>query len=351
MTTTSCPRLFEAEALRDGRLTGAERVSFERHVKTCPACAREVASLQGLADALRASTRGVADELHVRRERTRLLAAFDEALVATKPSQAARRIVGSAVAIAALCVGLLALWRQRSAAVPVPALSAVVHADPATVWSEHRDGLNERITLDRGNIWIRVDHAAGEGRLLVELPDGELEDTGTTFTVRAEDGHTTRVAVEEGRVVLRLRGKTGVTIGPGETWIPDVPAPVACASANALPEPPPAAQPLPLPPRTRAVQSSASAASASSALSADASSDFRAAMDALNRGDNREAATRFSSFVVQHPRDPRAQDAAYLRVIALQRCGDTGATKEAAADYLRRYPEGFRQAEVERLSR
>jgi outer membrane protein assembly factor BamD (BamD/ComL family) len=75
------------------------------------------------------------------------------------------------------------------------------------------------------------------------------------------------------------------------------------------------------------------------------------AMDALDRGRNREAATRFGGFVAQYPRDPRAEDAAYLRVIALQRCGDTGETKDAADEYLRRYPAGFRQAEVERLSR
>jgi outer membrane protein assembly factor BamD (BamD/ComL family) len=75
------------------------------------------------------------------------------------------------------------------------------------------------------------------------------------------------------------------------------------------------------------------------------------AMDALNRGDNRDAATRFGSFFAQHPGDARAEDAAYLRVIALQRCGDARATKEAATEYVRRYPAGFRQAEVERISR
>jgi TolA-binding protein len=74
-------------------------------------------------------------------------------------------------------------------------------------------------------------------------------------------------------------------------------------------------------------------------------------MDALDVGDNRAAAAAFASFLAKHPRDPRAEDAAYLQVIALQRSGDQGSTKAAALEYLHRYPEGFRRAEVEPLSR
>jgi len=350
VTSVSCPRLFEAEAVRDGRLTGAERASFERHVTTCPACAREVEALEGLAEALRARTHGAADDLHVRRERTRLLAAFDRALVVPPRSRFPRRMLASAFAVAVLGVGLLVLSRVRSPRVSELASNAVVHADPTSVWSEQRDGQRERVKLERGSLWMHVDHAAGDRRLLVELPDGELEDTGTTFSVRAENEHTTRVAVEEGRVVLRLRGRPPIKLGPGDIWVPDVPVLPAPASAAQVIGPPPSRQAPPIAPSSPVARSSA-AASGSPVLAADGSIDFRAAMDALNRGDNREAATRFGSFVAQRPQDPRAEDAAYLHVIALQRCGDIGATKDAAAEYLRRYPAGFRQAEVERLSR
>ena len=41
-------------------------------------------------------------------------------------------------------------------------------------------------------------------RLLVILPDGELEDIGTTFTVSAADDQTNRVVVKEGSVLLRV---------------------------------------------------------------------------------------------------------------------------------------------------
>jgi TolA-binding protein len=73
-------------------------------------------------------------------------------------------------------------------------------------------------------------------------------------------------------------------------------------------------------------------------------------MDAFARGDNSQAATMFGSFIHKYPHDPRAEDAAYSRVIALQRCGDIGRMKDAAREYLQRYPSGFRRREVEPLS-
>jgi TolA-binding protein len=74
-------------------------------------------------------------------------------------------------------------------------------------------------------------------------------------------------------------------------------------------------------------------------------------MAALDVGDNHQAAAAFVNFLEKHPRDARAEDAAYLRVIALQRSGDSAGMKQAALEYLHRYAAGFRQAEVEPLSR
>jgi TolA-binding protein len=90
---------------------------------------------------------------------------------------------------------------------------------------------------------------------------------------------------------------------------------------------------------------------AASAHPGSASADFRSAMAALDRGDSRDAADEFARFARNYPVDDRAEDAAYLRVVALRRCGDPGATKQAATEYLRRYPAGFRRTEVEGLSR
>ena len=56
-TSPTCPRLFEAEAARDGRLTGAARAHFEAHAAVCASCAQEARALEQLAEALRTSGR------------------------------------------------------------------------------------------------------------------------------------------------------------------------------------------------------------------------------------------------------------------------------------------------------
>jgi hypothetical protein len=75
------------------------------------------------------------------------------------------------------------------------------------------------------------------------------------------------------------------------------------------------------------------------------------AMAAFNAGHNREAAARFASFVAEHAGDPRAEDAAYLRVLALQRAGDEAGMRATGHEYLQRYRRGFRRAEVQALVR
>jgi hypothetical protein len=389
----ACPRLFEAEALRDGRLVGAELSNFERHLSMCPHCSREVEALQALGDALRDTGLGPAraggqhgeagaDELHIRRERTRLLAAFDAALVPPERKYGARSVLLGFAAVAAILVGLFVYFGPRAGAPDVGTGPVVVHADSDASWSRRSDGSLEKIVLERGALSIRVDPALAldHRRLLVVLPDGELEDIGTTFTVSADAGRTTRVSVQSGSVVLRLRGQPPLALGAGDTWTPSPPAAPsasACKSCEPASLSAPSASPLSSAPARRvpassvpahstprpkpsashgASQSASHGASESVSHSAtraepEGARDFRAAMAALDRGDNATAAARFADFLAAHPGDARAEDAAYLRIIALQRANNTGSMKEAAAQYLRRYPKGFRRAEVETLSR
>ena len=116
MTPLACPRLFEAEAMRDGRLAGAALASFARHTTICRTCRREVQALEALAEALRGRPPSDArvDELRRLRERTRLVAAFDEALVVAprRRSNAMRRALWPATA--AIIAGAIFLWRARS---------------------------------------------------------------------------------------------------------------------------------------------------------------------------------------------------------------------------------------------
>jgi hypothetical protein len=350
----SCPRLFEAEALRDGRLTGAELARFKAHLGSCAFCAREAQALDTLAESLRSSIEPpLTDELHLRRERLRLLAAFNATLVRTRRVERARAwqrplatmFVFAALSAAGLLFGLT-LSRVDSVGTKVaPPEPVLVQADRNAKWSRRLENQLERVTLESGVLSIRVSHSAPARRLLVILPDGELEDIGTTFSVSADAGHTTRVTVQDGSVVLRLHGKPPLALGAGDSWTP-APAPAAAPSASSVP---PAAAPR----RLELAPSSAPTPvrRAEPEPESDPSAEFRAAISALNGGDSSRAAALFSAFVATHPRDSRAEDAAYLRVLALQRAGSSSDMKRAAAEYLSRYPRGFRRAEVEPLSR
>jgi TolA-binding protein len=369
MTPSKCPRLFQAEAMRDGRLAGAELSSFERHLTVCLACSTEVRALDTLAEAVRrAGPRNAeANELHVRRERTRLLGAFDRNLITPARGRSAPWVLWPSL-VAALVAVFLFFRRGDAPLPPERASVATVRADPAAVWSENREGNVDRIRLERGALFIRVERASERVRVVVVLPDGELEDIGTTFTVSAEDGRTTRVAVQDGSVVLRLRNRRAVVIGPGETWTAETQAappvsPSASDSANASAAAgveavasgrvssavgtPLRAGPAPAVPSALADP----LAAVPSSSKPDPAVDFRAAMAALRAGDHSKAAAAFEAFLVKYPRDPRGEDAAYLRVIALQRSGDVASTRRAAQDYLRRHPSGFRRTDVEALAR
>jgi hypothetical protein len=342
MSAEACPRAFEAEAIRDGRLTGPARASFERHATSCAVCAREIGALDAVATAVRSLQYATADELHVRRERTRLLAAFDRELVAPEHAPKARlRTFGPAVVAAIAAV--LVFWnvhRRGDPVHPIEASRATIHAESAAIWSEHIENDREIVRIDRGVLSIHVDHARGAHRLLVMLPDGELEDTGTTFTVHVEDAHTTRVAVQEGSVLLRLHGRSPIAIEGGDVWPHAAMESPATGTASAAPS----SEPAPIVRRERSPGSTATGPTR------DASVEFQTAVAALHRGDARAAAEGFASFLSNHAHDRRAEDAAYLRVIALQRCGDVRATQAAATTYLQRYPTGFRRTEVEAMS-
>jgi len=234
---------------------------------------------------------------------------------------------------------------------PIPAV--IVQASAATAWTKSSDGARDRIVLERGDLWIRVDHSRQGPRLVVALPDGELEDIGTTFTVSAADGRTTRVAVQEGSVSLRLAGRPAVTIGGGQTWraaplAPSTPPTAAIVARAPGPAERRTRDPLHASPSPLA---QARRAAVPSAGESDAAVDFRAAVAVLEVGENREAAAAFARFLTKHAHDARAEDAAYLRVVALQRAGAPEEARRSARAYLQLFPRGFRRTEIEPLAR
>jgi hypothetical protein len=62
-------------------------------------------------------------------------------------------------------------------------------------------------------------------------------------------------------------------------------------------------------------------------------------------------ADKLEAFRRASPGEARAEDAAYLTILALQRAGRRDAARDAARRYLEQYPAGYRRAEVQRLAR
>jgi hypothetical protein len=355
----TCTRLWQVEAARDDRLVGADRASFERHLATCDECRAETRAIEAIADKLRALPAPIPDELATRRRRQQLLADADRAALDPSNDAPPRRsvalLVAALAAVAIAGVGARAyLVRSRPTSAPPSPTStstvrelAAVQSSPGAKWSRRMDGAVERIALTDGELAIDVRHATGSEHVLVSLPDGEVEDLGTRFVVAVRGGRASRVVVREGLVVLRLDGHAPVHIAAGSSWsaLVEAPSTSACATVSAA-EPAPPIHPAAPPPFVASAPKTPTPSAAPDA----ASPEFQTAMAHLRAGDNATAAAAFAAFVASHPADARTEDAAYLRVVALQRAGHHTAARTAASDYLARFPKGFRRREVEAVA-
>jgi hypothetical protein len=225
----------------------------------------------------------------------------------------------------------------------------VIDAEHAR-WSRSDDGTTTTVRLDDGDARIHVDHRGVSRRLVVLVPDGELDDVGTTFLVRVQDGHTVEVAVEDGRVTFIRGHDAPLVLAAGERWV--VQDPVSAVTPLPTPSPappPPIATPRRIPsiPSTRVHDAGSTAGSARGPID----DGLRDAISSLDAGDPTGASKKLREIVARYPSDPRAEDAAYLFVIALQRASDTIGARAAARDYLRRFPNGLRRAAIEPLAR
>lgn len=323
----ACARTWEIEAARDGRLSEPAKASLDAHVVQCAACREEMESLEGLGRALRELEAAGADDVALRRVRQRVLQNADAGLagrsVPPRKPKRTRVVLPASAFAAALLAGLAwtgwnATRTVSSAPVATPTTTTTTTVDAKgegeTRWSKTTDGETERVDLMDGTLSLRVRKAPNGKRVLVRVPDGEIEDLGTVFHVVVRDGRTERVGVDEGRVTIRLTNAAPITISSGQTWerpIPASPAPVASGTAA-----------TPIAPVSSVVRRDVTPAR---------SADRLRPPDAPLRADE--------------------EDAAYLRVLQLLRDGRDDEARSAARDYLRRFPDGFRREEMGRIAR
>ncbi len=220
-------------------------------------------------------------------------------------------------------------------------------------WSRASARMVESLTLDAGDLLVTVKRHDARHRLIVELPDGELEDVGTVFRVSVTDGMTREVDVSEGVVVLRLRGKPELRLAAGESYRATGSVPVASsgpvgASANTVSSGPEGVAQADSQPAPRA--SRASVNKSEDARVCPEASLFEDGVQAFTPGDYPTAASALGRFSRACAGSGHSEDAAYLRMVALARAGRVDEARAAAHAYLNHFPNGFRNREAERLA-
>jgi hypothetical protein len=336
VTLQPCPRKWQVEAARDGRITGKDLESASRHRETCAECSAEERDLSGLGQGLAVLPEVPRDALAARRTRQRLMASLNESVLETPRAGAMRRVALFA-ALGMAAAGTLFGVTRRRPAVRGHERIIEVHAAPGARWSESEDELVERVELFDGFVSFLVHPHPGK-RVVVVLPDGELEDMGTVFGVRVVGQRTQHVAVSAGRVLVHLGGKPAFELRASQTWdlavdlpvAPSVPPPVQ----SAVPPPSvvatlsrPALKETAPPPRAAAstpLVGGAPSASSPAAIRQDASAN-------ASRADVQAA---------------KAEDLAYLGIVDALRQGRYEDARARAKAYLLRFPSGFRRIEV-----
>lgn len=382
MSPVACSQTALVEAFRDRRLGTPERSSLERHIPHCAECAAQLAALGRIQSGI-AAERPAATPLEHQRARAALLRR------AAAPSRAPTRAPFQLAFAAAFAVLFAAAAGFGAARLTAPeqahtlrapafveatrgALGALAEARAARSTSLRPsvdarferilEGTMELVTLDAGALDVTVRPLAPEERFVVRTEDAEVEVRGTSFRVEAENRQIRRVAVNEGKVTVRHRGMTA-TITAGGSWeaaaaglSPASPAMAAVGGKasgptksawntvkHAAPQVAPTAEgrsePLETPPTSTPIGNGPRPASR----------DFAAAVGSLGAGDYDAAASRLDSFESTYPGDPRAEEAAYLRAITLERAGRRDEARAAAKAYLAKWPSGAHRAQAEKL--
>ncbi len=333
--SASCTRLWEVEAARDGRLDDRALERAQKHRGHCVECRQEHARLASLGALLSDAERPAMDELGAKRLRARILADAEKDLRRETPEVSAptrpfRTTLAVAAVLLATVGGYGALHRAGA-----PQKAAVrVEDEGGARFSRETQGDVEHVTLLDGTVRFAVTHeGSGPHKLLVKVPDGEVEDIGTTFHVTVREGRTVRVGVDEGRVVVHTTesGAHGRIVSAGEVWEPE-----PLASRTNVPSP----STIPAP-------SVAAASVTSSAKSADVAPHERPKAVGTSPVKSDASSTPNKGAPSTIPSSSAGEDTAYLTVVRLLREGKRDEAKAAARRYVVLYPGGLRRKEMD----
>jgi TolA-binding protein len=395
MSIESCETMRLVEARYDGRLGEREAASLDRHIATCAACRAHAEDLPRL--------REIADEhpelqtpLEQQRSRARLLyeAARIEprTAVRSRPTWATGLMLAAAMFAAAfvgwtLRAPMTAQTAPNETAKTTVALTAPMIAMAARLattvapergarFAQQSVGGAETVTLDEGAATFVVRPLAAGERFVIKTADGEIELAGASVRVEAAGSKVRAVTVQEGKAEVRYSGAI-FELSAGSTWSPPVsaapPAVDPPAAAPTMPAAPTSAPrlgrasihaPGAFPAARAATKSAAPPIAAATAIepvvpvvappappkAEPGATDFADAVHLFERGDYPSAAKRLADFSKAHPDDGRAEDAAFLGILSLQRTGKTAEAAAAAQRYLQAYPSGYRRAQAAKIA-
>jgi hypothetical protein len=252
------------------------------------------------------------DDVAIRRLRQRILdAAASEVVPMPAASRRARRTLGVSVALVLAVAGAVTLWPSRHPSDQHRSFVADVFTTSGTAarWSRRVSEGTERIELMEGRFHLRIRDHGPETHVVVDVPDGRIEDLGTIFDVVVSEARTTRVVVEEGSVILYLSGAPATLLTTGHLWesaagMTAARVPMSDRRLNDAPPP------------------------SSSARTSGPRSKHHLDSAPLGRS------------------DLQAEDNAYLNAIRLLRANRRSEARSAARDYLQKFPNGFRREEM-----
>jgi hypothetical protein len=356
MTPRTCARAWQAEAIEDGRLDGAERLSFEKHARSCTSCAAELASLHELRAVMELVPAPSSTPLEHRRARAALLRVANSRVLNRRGTSWLPRWgwMAAAMACAAMAILVVILVGRRYAS---PSIAEVARVPPTfevddsdgAEWTSEAAGAEIHVHLAAGQASFHVEHTRPGQRFLLQMPDGQIEVHGTRFRVAVRRGTTTLVEVSEGIVTVRVRGEPERRLHAGETWkattgpeaIADDDGVAARASEDA------GSAPDTLEPTASSPRSAGRSASDARRTQHDV---FAAAVSAFRSGNYAKAEQLLDSFLEANPHDARLEDAWFMKSVARARSGDSEGAAQLARAYLERFPKGLRRREAERIA-
>ena len=342
MTVPQCQRRWQTEAMRDGRLQGKDRDSAVRHRATCAECRQEDRELAELGHAISCLPELARDSMTAQRSRQQLIAVLNRSLFEPPASESLpRSAFALALATAAVVAGVFAIGRKFTRNSTAEHLGSVVEirGEKDARWSERTSRELDQVDLSEGAATFTV-HPHGLRRVVIQLPDGEVEDIGTVFEIRVSEQHTRHISVSVGRISVRLRGHPAFTLGAGDAWELESAVSKDSEAQN---------QPV----RVPATPSGTPSLPTATAASGIASSLSRVAVRPRALA-GPEKVSKLGSPPTSGPLDPQtqnsgsdeAEDEAYLQILKTLNRERYDEARAEAKDYLLRFPNGFRRVEV-----